>query len=218
MVFTKRSRRFPNRRRRRMPRRRVTSRVMTTGRVKRIIDAELKFIDLDLGPLGMPSTVGAVFPITTPIGQGDQVNQRIGNWVKPVTWYCTITVNGNVATAETTTMFRLMAVLWKENEGINTFALNKIVQSVVFPHQGFRVQNKGQFKILWSRTGILSNNTDNPQFQKMYRFYVKPPMKVLYDLASPRNNQLFLLAFSDIEAAANPPTIEFDSRLRFTDF
>lgn len=217
MVFVKRSRRFPNRRRRMVPRRRVTRRAMTTGKVKRIIDAELKFVDLDLGPLPMPSTLGNVFPITSVINQGDQVNQRIGNWVKPITWYATITINGNAAQVLNTSMFRLMAVLWKENEGINTFALNKIVQSVVFPHQGFRVQNKGQFKILWSRTGIVSNNTDNPQFQKMYRFYVKPSMKALYDLAAPRNNQLFLLAFSDIDIPDDPPTIEFDSRLRYTD-
>ena len=50
MVF-KRARRFPMRRRRRLPRRRVTGKAMTAGRVKRIIDAELKFVDLDLGPL-----------------------------------------------------------------------------------------------------------------------------------------------------------------------
>lgn len=216
MVF-KRARRFPMRRRRRLPRRRVTGKAMTAGRVKRIIDAELKFVDLDLGPLPMPDVLGNVFPITNVISQGELVNQRIGNWIKPVTWYCTITVNGNPAQALNTTMYRLMAVLWKENEALNTLDLGKIVQSTVFPHQGFRVQNKGQFKILWSRTGILSNNTDNPQFQKMHRFYVKPSMKALYDGAQPRNNQLFLLAFSDIGTADNPPTIEFDSRLRFTD-
>ncbi len=217
MVFAKRSRRFTNRRRRRMPRRRVTGRAMTTGRVKRIIDAELKFIDLDLGPLPMPSVTGDVAPITGTIGLGELVNNRIGNWIKPVTWYCTITVEGNPLSDATTALYRLIAVLWKENEDINGIALNKIVQSVVFPHQGFRVQNKGQFKILWSRTGILSNNTDNPQFQKMHRFYVKPSMKALYDGVDSRNNQLFLILFSDTDIEDDPPTFEFSSRLRFTD-
>ncbi len=210
--FAKSLRRMRHRRRRRAPRR-----AMTAGRVKRIIDAELKFVDLDLGPLPMPSVTGDVSDITNNINQGDLVNNRIGNWIKPVTWYCTITVEGNPLNPINTALYRLIAVVWKENESINAIALNKIVQSVVFPHQGFRVQNKGQFKVLWSRTGILSNNTDNPQFQKMHRFYVKPSMKALYDGANARNNQLFLIVFSDIDTVDDPPTFEFSSRLRFTD-
>ncbi len=197
---------------------RMRRRIMTTGKVKRIIDAELKFVDVDIGPLDMPNTLGVVTPITVGINQGDAVNQRNGNWIKPVTLYGTIVVNGNEANIiEETIFFRLMIVVWKENETNNPILLNQVVQSVVFPHQGFNVQNKGQYRVLWSRTGILSTNSDNPQFQKMLRFYVKPSMKVLYDGNAPKNNQLFFLAFSDIDVATNPPSVEFSLRLRFTD-
>ncbi len=199
----------------RKPRRR---RIMTPGKVKRIIDAELKFVDVDLGPLALPNGTGVVTPITTPIPQGDAVNQRNGNWIKPVTLYGTIVVNGNSDNvAEQTVFFRHMIVVWKENETNNPVDLAQVVQSTVFPHQGFNVQNKGQYRILWSRTGILSTNSDNPQFQKMHRFYVKPSMKVLYDGANPKNNQLFFISFSDINAATDPPTVEFSLRLRYTD-
>ncbi len=192
-------------------------RVMTAGKVKRIIDAELKFVDVDLGPLPIPNTNGVVTPITVGIAQGDAVNQRNGNWIKPVTLYGTIVTTGNPDAAVDTSFFRHMIVVWKENETNNAIDLGQIVQSVVFPHQGFNVQNKGQYRVLWSRTGILSNNTDNPQFQKMHRFYVKPSMKVLYDGNAPKNNQLFFLSFSDINAGAGEPDVEFSLRLRYTD-
>ncbi len=200
-----------------MPRPRRPIRRMTTGKVKRIIDAELKFVDVDLGPLDIPNAVGVVTPITTGIAQGDAVNERNGNWIKPVTLYGTITINGNVAALPETALFRHMIVVWKENETNNPIDLGQIVQSTVFPHQGFNVQNKGQYRILWSRTGIVSSNPDNPQFQKMHRFYVKPSMKVLYDGANPKNNQLFFISFSDVNLALDPPVIEFDIRLRYTD-
>ncbi len=213
--FNIRSRKLRRRGFRAKPMRRT--RRMTTGKVKRIIDAELKFVDVDLGPLPIPDATGVVTPITVGIVQGDAVNERNGNWIKPVTLYGTIVVNGNSAGATDTSFFRHMIVVWKENETNNPIDLGQIVQSVVFPHQGFNVQNKGQYRVLWSRTGIVSNNIDNNQFQKMYRFYVKPSMKVLYDGNAPKNNQLFFLSFSDINAGSNPPDVEFSLRLRFTD-
>ncbi len=196
-------------------RRRVRRRPMTSGRVKRIIDAELKFRDLDVGPVDIPSATGSVVLISN-IGQGDSAIQRTGNWLKPVSWMGTITIQGNQNNvADLTSLFRVFIVCWKENEDINALDLAKVVQDTASPHQGFNIQNKGQFKILWSRTGIVSNNTDNPQFQKMYRFYVKPSMKILFDDASLRNNHLFIIAYSD--QAADPPSLIFSTRLRFTD-
>lgn len=192
-------------------------RPMTSGTVKRIIDAELKFSDLDVGPVSIPQITGELTPISAQIGQGDLATQRNGNWVKPITWYGTIVVEGNAAEADTTSFYRLMCVVWLENQTNNPINLAQVVADVAEPHQGFSIVNKGQFKILWSRTGIVSNNTDNPQFQKMHKFYVKPTLKILYDGLTFKNNQLFILAFSSIPAGGNPPTIEFSSRLRFTD-
>ena len=54
-------------------------RPMTTGKVKRIIDAELKFRDLGIGITFIPPA-GTVQHLSL-INQGDLVNQRSGNWI-----------------------------------------------------------------------------------------------------------------------------------------
>ncbi len=205
---------FRRRRVRRAPRRRP----MTAGRVKRIIDAELKVADLGVGPLEIPAGVGSVIHISN-IAPGDANNQRNGNWIKPTSWMGTITVQGNNAGAATGIIpqYRVGIVCWKENETLNPIELSSIMQDTFAPHQQFNIENKGQFKILWSRTGILSQDDDNPQFLKIHRFYVKPPMKVLFDDAALKNNHLFIFAYSQIDAAANPPSYSFDTRLRYTD-
>ncbi len=192
-------------------------RPMTTGRVKRIIDAELKVRDLGVGPSPMPATNGSIVHISN-IGQGDLNTQRNGNWIKPSSWMGTLTLQGNeVADPAVVPQFRVAVVCWKENQSINPLELDKLMQDTFAPHQQFNIENKGQFKVLWSRTGVLSNQDVNPQYQKVLRFYVKPPMKILYDDAAFKNNHLFIVAYSDIDAAANPPFISFDTRLRFTD-
>jgi len=223
MPLTSRYRRFRRRARRtrnmggiRRRFRGARRRPMTSGKVKRIIDAELKFRDLDVGPVDIPSATGNVSLITN-IGQGDLATERNGNWIKPVSWMGTLTVQGNPANVtDLTSLFRVFVVCWKENESINAVDLAKLVQDTISPHQGYNIQNKGQFKILWSRTGIVSNNTDNPQFQKMYRFYVKPSMKILYDGLTLKNNHLFIVGFSD-QNVGDEPSLIFSTRLRFTD-
>lgn len=198
---------------RRMRRRRP----MTSGRVKRIIDAELKVRDLGIGPIEIPSTNGLISHISL-IDQGDSHLTRTGNWIKPVSWMGTVTLFGNsLDVVNDTVAYRVGCVIWKENQGVNTLNLIKLMQDTSAPHQQYRIQNKGQFKILWSRTGILSTNPENPRFQAIHKFYVKPSTKILYDGAQFKNNQLFIFAFSEVDTAANPPSISFDTRLRFTD-
>jgi len=212
-----RRRRVTARRRGAMVPRRPRRRPMTTGRVKRIIDAELKLTDHSIGPAQIPDTTGVVFLVSV-INQGDGNNERNGNWVKPVSWMGTITVQGN-ETADPTLVprFRVGVLVWKENQTLNPCTLDKILQNTVDPHQQYNVENKGQFKILWSRTGILSNQDTNPQYQKILRFYVKPSMKVLYDDDASKNNQLFLFGSSDVDTTLNPPSFTFSTRLRYTD-
>ncbi len=130
----------------------------------------------------------------------------------------TITLQGNnLASANIVPQFRVGIVCWKENEENNPIDLAQIMQDTNAPHQQYNVENKGQFKILWSRTGILSNHSQNPHYQKILRFYVKPSMKVLFDNADFKNNHLFVFAYSDIDTAADPPMYSFDVRLRYTD-
>ncbi len=209
--FRKRGRR-PMRRRRRTYR----PKPMTVGRVQRIVGAELKFRDLGVGPIALPSVTGLISHVSG-IVQGDTATTREGNWIKPTTWMGTFIITGNVAGATTTDAFRLVCLQWKENQDVDPVTLAKVMQDTSAPLQQYNIQSKGSFKVLWSRTGIVSNDVNNPQFQKMLRFYVKPRMKILYDASDFRKYHLFIVAYSDIAAASDPPTISFDTRLRFTD-
>jgi len=198
-------------------RRRFVRKPMTAGRVKRIIDAELKVVDHSIGPAFIPQTTGVVFHVSN-IDQGDDNNARTGNWIKPASWMGTVTVNGNEAADPTLIpRFRVGCIVWKENQTLNPIVLGQFMQNTVDPHQQYNIENKGQFKILWSRTGVLSNQDTNPNYQKILRFYVKPSMKVLYDGDTLKNNQLFLFGFSDVDTALNPPQFTFSTRLRYTD-
>ncbi len=190
---------------------------MTTGRVKRIIDAELKVRDLGVGPVAMPTVLGSFSHITS-IAQGDANTQRNGNWIRPVTWMGTVTLSANATDLiNTTVQYRIGCILWKENHQINAANLAKIMQDTSAPHQQYNIENKGQFKVLWSRTGILSNDPTNPRFQGVHKFYIRPRQKVLYEGATFKNNHLFLFGYSDVATDANPPTISFDTRIRYTD-
>ncbi len=168
-------RRVPRRARR--PRRRFNRRrkPMTAGKVKRIIDAELKVRDLGVGPIPIPSVTGDLTQISDVV-QGDLNTQRQGNWIKPVTWMATLVVEADSANVNATSQFRIGCFVWKENQDVDPATLLKLVQDTSAPHQQFNIESKGSFKILWSRTGIVSNDVANPQFQKVFRFYVKPSM------------------------------------------
>ncbi len=223
MPYSRGYRRFRGRRRKAMRtggiRRsfRGRRRAMTTGRVKRIIGAELKFRDLDVAPVPIPSQDGNISLITD-IAVGDGPSQRNGNWIKPVVFRGVITVQGNDANVvDDTVPFRVGCFQWKENQDVDPATLIKLVQDTFSPHQGFNIQSKGSFNILWSRVGILSNNTDNTQFQKVFRFSVRPPMKILYDGAIDRKYHLFIFGFSTVNVGSEPPSYQFASCLRYTD-
>ncbi len=216
MPFNKSYRKYKRKQRRRPYMRRRYNVRMTAGKVKRIISAELKFRDLGVGPVPIPAITGHIAHVTN-VAQGDLATERQGNWIKPVTFMGTITLEGNNAQIQPTSQFRVGCLVWKENQDVDALTLPKFVQDTIAPHQQFNIQAKGSFKILWSRVGIVSNDFNNPQFQKVLRFYVKPSMKVLYDAALFRKYHIFMFAYSDRAAADDPPDYSFDVRLRFTD-
>ncbi len=215
MPFRRNSRKSrPLRRRRNVRRRR---RPMTVGRVMRIVDAELKVRDLGVGPVAIPSVAGSLTHISG-ISLGDTSTSRTGNWLKPVVWMGTITITGNATDATNETVpYRIGCFVWKENQGVNAADIGKLVADTSAPHQQYNIANKGQFKLLWSRTGIVSTNSANPRFQSVHKFYVKPSMKILYEGAAFKNNHLFIFGFSSVAAESNPPFMTFDTRLRYTD-
>ncbi len=137
---TKRSRMMGGPRRRFRGRRR---RPMTAGKVKRIIDAELKVRDFSVEDVSIPSLTGTIVRITD-IAQGDTNISRTGNWIKPVSFMGTITLVGNeLADPTVVPLFRVGIFCWKENESLNAATIPQIMQDNVDPHQQFNIENKG---------------------------------------------------------------------------
>ncbi len=187
---------------------------MTPGKVKRIIDAELKFEDTFLASLSMPATVGRIVHLSNvAIGTGE--SERIGNWIKPVTLYGVLSVQADETNLEPFQPFRIAIVQWRENQNVDSITLPKLVQGAATPFQGYNVESKGAFKILWTWVGHVIGEQNNPQYIKNRRFYLKPRTKVLFDDADFRKYHLFLVGFSDNAAMA--PTVYGNVRLRYTD-
>ncbi len=204
-------------RRRPMRRKRTYRRKpMTAGRVKRIVAAELKTRDLGVGPSAIPTVTGNVVLISG-ISQGDNATERNGNWIKPVSFHGTLNVQGNTVSMATHAEIRVGCLIWNENQEMDPCSLDKFMEDTSSPYQGYKVAAKGQFKILWSRNCIVSNNSSNSQHFKQLSFYVKPSRKILYEAANNRKFHVFMFAYSNIAGESNPPTWSFDVRLRYTD-
>ncbi len=208
------------RRRKRYTRRRAMTRRpmrhMTAGRVKRIIDAELKFKDNVSMALNIPSVTGNLFHLSA-IDVGDGASERIGNWVKPVTLHGTVTVQADEVATEPLQQFRVFIVQWHENQDVDAISLVKLVQEVNQPYQAYNIQSKGAFKILWSWVGSVIADTTNAQYVKTRHFYLRPSRKILFDVDDLRKFHIYLVGFSNILAINNPPSMSFNTRLRYTD-
>lgn len=206
---------------RRFQARRAPRRGMTARRVKKIaikaIAQELKDRDLSIEGAPMPTVTGSVIPITGPIAQGDTFRQRSGNWIQPQFFDGKITIQADAANLDETVLYRVMVVQWNESEDLNGISLTKLMDDTSDPHQGYNIESKGQFKILWSRSGILSTSIENPRFQEYLTFRVKPPKRVLWAGEVDKNGHLFIVSYSDVATGNNPPTITFSVRLRYTD-
>ncbi len=196
---------------------------MTPARVRRIaqkvISPELKVRDLSISLVDIPTITGNVSILTNgvAIAQGDAFNERNGNWIQPKVIHGKVYIQGTVANALETSEFRILLCQWHEDQSVNACTLVKVMDDTGDPLQGYDIQNKGQFKILWSRTGLVSNDSSNSQHQKYFKFSVKPPKKILYDAATDKNFHLFMIAYSSDAAAADPPQYRFSIRLRYTD-
>ncbi len=185
--------------------------------VRREVDAELKFRDLDIAFAPIPTVTGSVTNITLGIDQGNLNTNRSGNWIKPTTFMGKIVVTADDNNGAISTQYRCMVVCWKEDESTNPLTLAKLMQDTSEPHQGYNIANKGQFQVLKSWTGVLSNHNQNSKVIQYHTFYLKPKMKVLYSAANAKNNQLFICAFSQFATGQNPAVFRFSTRLRYTD-
>ncbi len=203
------------RKRRRMPlvqRRRP----MTTGRVKKIIGAELKFKTTNFRD--SPFTLAA--PIVTQLSnptQGDSNIERDGNRIMPVNLHGHLTVVGDTTMPTNTTDIRLAIFRWNEDFSSNPPAAEDIVEDPTELGGPYNIDNRGMFKIMWSRYFTVVNNADNSAFRRTLRFYVKlSGPKVLFDGTDLKKYHYFLLALSN-SAEIGEPTITFNNTFRFTD-
>ncbi len=213
---------FPRRRarKRRMAIRRTKP--VTRAVVKRIVrsQAELKFKDLSIAVTALPTVLGNLVNLTAgaSLDQGDGVSQRNGNWIQPVSMSGHVLLVANAANTNEFHEYKVMIVQWMEDQGVANLTLAKIVDDTSDPYQGQNIQNKGQFRILWSRTGLLSTNPDNSNFQKLHKFNFKlPARKILYSINVDKANHIFMVGYSGDAAAAEPCEWRHSTRIRYTD-
>jgi len=212
-----------SRRRRPMRRRRTgrayNSKVMTVGKVKRIISAELKVSTV--GNDFLPISIGdpLVVPLTNNIAQGDTNLQRTGNWIQPITYHGYVTVRGVNNSPQLTNNVRIMILRWKNDESVDPALVAKVIQDPGDPFSSFQFTQKGAFTILYSRAFNIIHADQNPQFLKTYRFKIplSRGQKTLYDGLDPKKYQLFFMAFSDSLVDAEAPQLAISTTLRWTD-
>ncbi len=210
---------YKRRRRRRRPMRRNDSRVMTVGRVKRIISAELKVSTVGNDFIIISVASPMVVPLTSNIAQGDLNTQRTGNWIQPITYHGYVTVKGNHGAAADSNGVRIMILRWKNDQEVDLALVNKVVEDPGDPFSSFKFTQKGAFTILYSRVFNVINLQTNPQFLKTYRFKIplSRGQKVLYDGDQEKKYQLFFMAFSDALVVGDEPQLTISSTLRWTD-
>ncbi len=190
---------------------------MTYGRVKRIIDAELKKFDISAEELDVPTVTGQMVHLT-PIGQGDTNVLRNGNQLTPVKLNGYIFVSGNTAQTNFSSM-RVGIMRWNEDFSATPPTIAIIAADSSDPLAPYNLDNKGQFSVLWSRLVVLSNNSANPKILQQLRFSLKlaGAPKTLFDGAGFKKYHYFLFAWSDIAAAADEPLLTLSTSFRFTD-
>ncbi len=185
--------------RRRMRRSRGRKRPMTASRVKRIINAELKY-DLQALDLAIPSGTGDIIHLTN-IALGDTQVTRTGNWIAPQVYHGNLVVKGNAAALPGTDSFLIRAGIfqWMNDVQFDPPALAQVVHSTAAPLGPLSLLNKGSFKQVWGRTFAVLNDIQNPQYLKKLSFYVKlgSRPKTLFDGGNDKKFHYYFFIMSD---------------------
>ncbi len=190
-------------------------RPMTTTRVKKIIGAELKFRQNNFRD-NLVNAATPLIPQMTNVPQGDGNDEREGNRITPVNIHGHVTVTGEAA-ADDITDVRVAILRWNEDFSVNPPVTTEIMEDVTNLGSSYNINNRGQFKILWSRYFTIVNNADNPSFRRTLRFYVKlSGPKILFDGATSKKYHLFFMILSNSADAATP-TVTLNSTFRYTD-
>ncbi len=190
---------------------------MTAGRVKRIIGAELKFTTTQRTSEIVNTLNPLILPLTQ-LPQGMTNSQRDGNRISPVNVHGNITLIGEDAAAANFANIRVVIFRWDEDQTQRVPVIADIMQNVALLGGPFNIDNRGLFKVLWSRYFVVINNADNPSFKKTLRYYLRAAgPKMTFDGgagADAKKYHLYLAVFSQ---SGDDPTVTFDNTFRYTD-
>ncbi len=195
----------------------VISRKALVKTIKKVVSAELKQFDSTFNAVPIPTTTGTIISLSN-IPVGDEFNERNGNWVQPITLRGVLNIKGNDGHDNgDVSHYRVGILIWNENIVNSTPTIANVMQNPVEPYQGYRIQGKGTFTILWARVGTVANNNASPKYFNQHRFSVKVPRKMLYNGGLRTKYHAFAFAYSNVDTAANPPSLDISTRLRYTD-
>ncbi len=191
-----------------------------SSKVKSIVDSEIKNSVRASDFATFAPNAGFLDSPTTAIVQGMLTSQRIGNWVEPVNIHGLIQLRGiNNATNDTTAV-RLTVFQWYNDENTDPATNGAIMFDAAGPFSPYSFQNKDSFKVLWTRLCYLVNSNQNDKFAQLYRFYIRlnNAPKVLYTGANtPKQNQIFVSAVSELVGIGDEPEIAIDVTFRYRD-
>ncbi len=186
--------------------------------VRSVIKQESKFHFI--AAQGFPIATEPMILRLSEIPQGIGASARVGNWLKPTNLYGNITITAFNNAAFPSYRVRVAILQWNEDESKDVFDGSRILEDDNSPGGPWRVSEKGQFTILWSKFCAVVNNSDNTQFVKSFPFQIKMHNKkrVLFEGAAPKKFQLFaFVACNAPIGSGEPPGVVVESQLRYTD-
>jgi len=191
---------------------------MTVGKVKRIISAELKFTTTN----AVDTVVNTANPYVenlTAMAQGNTSSQRDGNRINGVNVHGNITLNGEDAGVDEITPVRITIFRWNEDASVTVPTPALIMQDVAQLGGAYNINNRGFFKVLYSRFFTLVNSNDNVNFKKTLRFYTKLSGKIIFDggLVTDLKKFHIYIMIQATSTVATHPVLNSSITFRYTD-
>jgi len=183
--------------------------------ITRTMNAELKYRDEPLGTASIAST--GSFVLLNNLAQGDSATTRTGNSVVARTLEMRFNIRWNAAAASTSQGLRVM-LLWDRQANGSLPALNTVLQATDYlspVNDSFRKR----YKVIYDKNFVVASVgpliVQAKKLKKLGNTVTRynGNAGTVADVVS--NSLLFYLISSD---AANGPTIQYQFRLRYTDF